>query len=275
MRQVSHDLVLVGSMLRQGSGTPLVLFHGVLGGERMWARVVPLLATRHDTIALTALGHRGGRHPSVRPATVRHVIDDAERALDELQIDKAHFAGNSLGGWVALELARRGRALSVCAFSPAGFWEPSRNNGAVRGVSLLRRTIHDTRRGRPLLPLLGRSARFRRWAMKANAVHGDRLTVDELVALADDLLGCVIGEDLLATSETVGPMSPLPCPVTLAWSECDRVLPLSSHGKVARERLPEAKFLVLDGVGHVPMFDEPDRVAGTILETTLSSVTTR
>jgi pimeloyl-ACP methyl ester carboxylesterase len=111
--------------------------------------------------------------------------------------------------------------------------------------------------------------------MKANAVHGDRLTVDELVALADDLLGCVIGEDLLATSETVGPMSPLPCPVTLAWSECDRVLPLSSHGKVARERLPEAKFLVLDGVGHVPMFDEPDRVAGTILETTLSSVTTR
>ena len=49
-------------------------------------------------------------------------MDDLERLLDELGLAKAHLAGNSLGGWAALELARRGRALTVCALSPAGAW---------------------------------------------------------------------------------------------------------------------------------------------------------
>lgn len=255
-------------MLREGSGPPLVLFHGVLGGERMWRRVVPLLAPHHDTIAPTALGHRGGRTAGTRPATVAHVIDDAQRTLDELKIDRAHLAGNSLGGWVALELARRGRARSVCAFSPAGLWRPGGGEGGTsRAVRALRRTMRDTRRGRALLPLLGRFSAFRRWAMKTNAVHGDRISAQDLEELADDLLGCRIGEDLLNTSEAIAPMSPLPCHVTLAWSAHDRILPVDINGTLARETLPDARFLVIDDVGHVPMFDAPDRVARMILET--------
>jgi pimeloyl-ACP methyl ester carboxylesterase len=256
-------------MLRQGSGPPLVLFHGILCSEKAWRRVVPLLAPHHDTIALNALGHRGGRHPIVRPVTIRHVVDDAERTLDELKIDRPHVAGNSLGGWVALELARRGRALSVSAFSPAGLWPAGGSTqGTPRAVRVLERTIRDTRRGRPLLRVLGRSARFRRWAMQANIVHGDRLTPGEFVDLADDLLGCGVAEDLLRTSEGLGALGPLGCPVTLAWAGVDRILPLSSTGQAARELLPAARFLVLDGVGHLAMFDAPDRVAATILETT-------
>jgi pimeloyl-ACP methyl ester carboxylesterase len=256
-------------MLRQGSGPPLVLFHGILCSERAWRRVMPLLAPYHDTIAPTALGHRGGRHPIVRPTTMGHVFEDAERTLDELKIDQAHLAGNSLGGWVALELARRGRALSLSLFSPAGLWPAGGSTqGTPRAVRVLERTMRDTRRGRPLLPVLGWSARFRRWAMQANIVHGERLTVNEFVDLADDLLGCVVGEDLLKTSEGLGAVGPLACPVTLAWSGVDHILPLSSTGQAAREKLPDARFLVLDGVGHLAMFDAPERVARAILETT-------
>jgi pimeloyl-ACP methyl ester carboxylesterase len=256
-------------MLRQGSGTPLVLLHGILGSAAMWRRVVPLLAPHHDTIALNAMGHRGGSIPAARPTTVAHLVDDAERTLDRLGVAKAHFAGNSLGGWMALELARRGRALSVCALSPAGLWQVgAADTGSARPVAILKSAIRDTRRGRALLPLLARSARFRQWALRANAVGALGVSAADLVEAADDLLACVAAEDLLTTSEAVGSMTSVTCPVTLAWSSHDRIFPVKHYGERARSLVPAARFLVLDGVGHVPMFDDPALVARTILDVT-------
>src|SRR6185436_19662526 len=85
----------MSGMLRAGSGSPLVLLHGVTGSAGMWRRVLPLLAAHHDVIAPTALGHRGGTRPTLRPARIEHVVDDAERCLDELGFDRVHLAGNS------------------------------------------------------------------------------------------------------------------------------------------------------------------------------------
>jgi pimeloyl-ACP methyl ester carboxylesterase len=97
-------------ILEQGSGVPIVLFHRILGTPRMWSEVLPLLASYGHAIALPALGHIGARSSERRPARIEHVVDDAERSLDALNIDRAHLVGNSMGGWVALELSRRGRA---------------------------------------------------------------------------------------------------------------------------------------------------------------------
>jgi pimeloyl-ACP methyl ester carboxylesterase len=232
----------------------------------MWRHVVPRLAPHHDTIALTAMGHRGGTRAGERPVVISHLLDDVERLFDSLGISTAHLAGNSMGGWIAIELARRGRARSVCALSPGGFWDVKSTDSA-RTVSVLKRTIEDTRRGRRLLPVLGLSSKFRRWAMARNAVNGDRLTRGELLDSADDVLGCTVAADLLATTDSIAPMEPMPCPITLAWSAHDRVLPLKTAGARARETLPKAHFVVLEDVGHVPMFDDPDLVARTILET--------
>lgn len=251
-------------MLRQGSGDPLVLFHGITGSERMWRRVVPLLAERHDAIAVTALGHRGGT-PGFAGARITDVVDDAERALDDIGLDRPHLAGNSMGGWVALELARRGRAASVCALSPAGTWSIA-EEGARTSTRLLRRIATLTRRTRRLLPVAARSATVRRLALRDNAVHGNRVTPSELIDLADDLLGCTVRDDLLSTREELAPLDPPPCPVTLAWSERDRVLPLDRNGARARRLVPGARWVVLPDVGHVPMLDDPELVARTILE---------
>ena len=219
-------------------GNPLVLFHGILGSERMWTHVVSRLAAHHDTVAPTALGHRTGNPAAVRPVSISHVVDDAERLLDSLGFSTAHLAGNSMGGWIAIELARRGRARSVCALSPGGFWRtrPQGDGGATdRTVNVLKRIMYDTRRGRPLLPVLGHSRRFRRWAMAGNAIHGDRLTREEFISSADDVLGCKIAVDLLSSKESIGAFESLPCPVTIAWSAKDRVLPLKTAGALARE----------------------------------------
>ena len=168
-------------VLRQGAGEPLVLYHGIIQSERVWHQVVPLLADEFEVIVPTALGHHGGPEPISRPATIADVIDDAERVLDELGLERAHLAGNSLGGWTALELAGRGRALSVCALSPAGLWgEVWDEEDRVTGI--LRATLRDAPRSRRILPLLTRSSRFRRWALRSVAVNGDRVTREDILS---------------------------------------------------------------------------------------------
>ncbi|MCD0351927.1 alpha/beta fold hydrolase, partial [Acinetobacter baumannii] len=56
------------------------------------------------------------------PATPEALTDALVDTLDSLALGSPHVAGISLGGWVALELAKAGRALSVTALNPAGFW---------------------------------------------------------------------------------------------------------------------------------------------------------
>ena len=252
-------------MIREGSGEPLVLLHGVTCSEGIWRRVVPHLAAHHDTIVLTALGHRGGPSASKVPARVEHLVDDIEGRLKALRINSAHLAGNSMGGWVALELARRGRARSVCALSPAGTWEAG-SEGHRRSRATLHRTANDTRRARPLMPLLLRLPAARRYALRNAAAHGERASRQEVLALADDVLGCDARVDLLDTDEQLTPLDPAPCPITIAWSAQDQVLPLDRNGVRARELVPDARFIVLDDVGHLPMVDDPELVARTILE---------
>lgn len=83
----------------------------------------PLLADHYDVIVPTMLGHGGGRPATIRPTRLAHIVDDARWLLDELGLEQVHLAGNSLGGRIALELARLGRAQTVCALSPSGTWE--------------------------------------------------------------------------------------------------------------------------------------------------------
>ncbi|WP_297628427.1 alpha/beta fold hydrolase [Nocardia sp.] len=246
---------------------PLVLLHGITMSAKAWQDVAPLLAAHHNVVALTALGHRGGVPATRRPATVSDLIDDAERTLDDLGFERAHLAGNSLGGWMAVELARRGRAQSVCALSPAGFWEAGAA-GQTAGVKKLRRMITLTRLTPRLQPLAMRSPIVRRLALRDIAVRGERLLPAQALEAARDLLGCVVADDLLGTHEQIAPMDPLPCPITLAWSALDAILPVDVNGRIARERIPQARFEILPGVGHVPMIDNPALVAQTILAST-------
>ncbi|HTR73949.1 MAG TPA: alpha/beta hydrolase [Solirubrobacterales bacterium] len=253
-------------MIRQGSGEPLVLLHGITFTERAWRDVVPYLTEHHEVIVPTALGHNGGPPPGRTPVTMVDVIADAERTLDELGLERAHLAGNSMGGWTALELARRGRALSVCDFSPAGMWE-SGGEDMNRVYGILRDSIRDVRRSRRLLPLLTRSRRFRRYASRYTSADGAHVPAAELLAEADDLIACEVIPDP-ATPEALPPLDPLPCPVTIAWGSLDRLFPIDRYRLNTERLVPGARFVVLDGVGHVPMLDDPELVARTILAST-------
>jgi pimeloyl-ACP methyl ester carboxylesterase len=253
-------------MLRSGSGEPLVLLHGVTNGERVWHPVVPLLGEHHDVIVPVALAHHGGRKVTKRPVDHLDVLDDAERTLDELGLEAPHLAGNSMGGWVAIDLARRGRAKSVCALSPAGLWDS--DEARTRVLRFLVRNVRDTRRARPVLGQLSRSKGFRRWALRKGVAYGDRVSRADFIALVDEALGGECVEDIALLKAELEPLDPPPCPITIAWAEHDRVFPSDPYMRRAREMVPGAKFVVLDDVGHVPMLDDPRLVAETILGVT-------
>jgi pimeloyl-ACP methyl ester carboxylesterase len=193
------------------------------------------------------------------------VVDEAEHYLDERGLHRPHLAGNSLGAFMAIELARRGRAASVCSLAPPGLWSP--------GDGLQARAMDPRGRAmghlmRPLLPLMFRSASVRRRALRDLAVHADRLTPAQALQTTDDSLACTVFDDLSADVWHIAPLDPLPCPITVVWSEEDRVLPMVEFASALSERLPQATFKVLAGVGHAAMFDDPGLVARTILAVT-------
>ena len=96
----------------------LVLLHGATASARVWDEVVPRLIVSHDVWIPTLAGHLGGPPLSVAPVDlVESIVDDVSRRLDEAGIESAHLVSNSLGGWLTLELARRGRARPVPAFA--------------------------------------------------------------------------------------------------------------------------------------------------------------
>ena len=77
--------------------------------------------------------------------------------------------------------------------------------------------------------------------------------------------------DLSADDWHIAPLNPLPCPITVAWSEEDALLPMARYARALPERLPQATFKVLAGVGHDPMIDDPRLVARTILAVTVAA----
>jgi pimeloyl-ACP methyl ester carboxylesterase len=256
---------------RSGTGTPLLLLHGASITWRTWKPVLRYLEPRHDVIAPTMLGHSGGTPLNAgTPLSIQGLVDDVTAGLDRLGLDRVHVAGNSLGGWVGLELARQGRALSFVGFSPGGAW---RSPTRYRAISV----AMDT--GVRMMSSLGdrsdwlaTSPRGRRLAGRLACVDPARLDPDEFRA---DLRALRATPALRGLMQTIGatPFRPLPdpgCPIRIVWARRDRVVPFRSFGQPLMERLPTAELVFLDGVGHVPMLDRPKEVAALILEVTSS-----
>ncbi|CAM3705494.1 alpha/beta fold hydrolase [Smaragdicoccus niigatensis] len=241
---------------------PLLLLHGVTMSAATWDEVAPLLADEFDLIVPTAAGHRGG--PTLAgAATIKQLVDVTEKLLDDRGLSRVHMAGNSMGGWMAIELARRGRARSVCALSPAGFWD----RGTDDELGATNTLIHAKRLAelaKPVAPVATWLPAARKLMLRDIAEHGDRLSHAQALTIINDLVDCPAAAGLFTTPENVEPMKTLPCPITLAWSEKDRLFPPAVNGAIAQQRIPGAQYFVIPGVGHVPMIDDPNRCAEII-----------
>lgn len=253
---------------RGGSGPPLMLLHGFACTWRAWQPTIPLLEPTHEVFAPTLPGHSGG--PDLPPgctATVRTITDELERMLDDEGMSRPHIAGNSLGGWLALELARRGRAASVTAFSPGGAWENDAHVARKLVTLRLGRRLARLCRG-PIDTLIGIPA-MRGLLFRQALEHGAHLEPDHIRELVHAATDCRVFEALLGTImwEQMTPLPPIKgCRVRVVWSERDRIVPVHEFLGPMRERVPHAEFVIMPDVGHLPMLDAPHLVAASILE---------
>ncbi|OCB29933.1 alpha/beta fold hydrolase [Mycobacterium parascrofulaceum] len=249
-----------------------MLLHPFLLSQAVWADVAQRLADtgRYEVFAPTMAGHNGGPPAGTWFLSSAVLADHVERQMDELGWDTAHIVGNSLGGWVAFELERRGRARSVMGIAPAGGW--------TRWSPAKFEVIAKFILGIPLLvlawlfgPKVMRLPFSRRLATYAISATPEGVTDEQLLGCIDDVAHCPAYFQLLVKSLLLHGLRELAenaVPAHLVICEKDRIVPAPRFSRHFTTHLPDDKHQVteLDGVGHIPMFEAPERVAELITE---------
>lgn len=247
------------------SSPAVVLIHGFTGSPVVWDDVVPHLAAKFDVHAPALVGHLGASPWPLEGGDLSTLVDGVEAYLDARSLERPHLVGNSLGAWVGLELASRGRAGSVLAIAPAGFWGSLGAPEYERLIAIFARADRDAARSRRLLPLLFAFPPLRRFAFRGIARYGNRLTREQALRLTEGVLACsaypALTEPIRAGARRY---EGLGCPVKVVLTDHDKVFPLDPYRPAVAEHVPEAEIEVLEGVGHTPMIDDPRRIAGLI-----------
>jgi pimeloyl-ACP methyl ester carboxylesterase len=250
---------------RAGSGEPLLLLHGIgTTREDFWA-LRSALEADYGVLAVDLPGHGDSPALSQRP-TICAVTDAIEADLDVLGVGRVHVLGNSLGARIALELARRDRALSVVAIAPSGLnLLPERiyQGAAMSALRLLMSILH---------PAIGVLARFP--AGRAALLTGLRsqpwlASETEARSLREGFGECedfwrLLFWGMLADVPTG--LGDVRCPVILAQGTADVV----ASGQTPRYllTLPGATFAPLLGAGHAPQSDTPHSILRLVRQAT-------
>jgi pimeloyl-ACP methyl ester carboxylesterase len=249
---------------REGAGPTLVLLHGIGHHWQAWQPVIELLAGEFEILACDSPGF--GRSPPLAAGiepTIPAYADAFEWFFAELGVERPHVAGHSMGGAIALELARRRTARSVSAFSPAGFWTPLERRFCQLSLGAL---ASMPRALRPAVLALARTRAGRTALFAQTFGYPERLPAEEAVATLTDAWDAPAFAGALAAFRHYRFSEPEQLrrtPVTIAWGNRDRLLPYALQAPRARRMLPWATHVTL-GAGHVPFHDDPAAVAAVI-----------
>lgn len=254
---------------RGGSGPPLVLIHGFTDTWRTWDLVIPQLERDFEVLAVTLPGHAGGP-PIEGELSVETLPDGIARAMDEAGFSQAHLAGNSLGGWVALQLAARGRALSVCGVAPAGGWSPEFQEVHALDYFITQQDL--VRKAAPYADEIAATPEGRRQATRFIVVDPGLLTPELVAHQIVGAASCPAALPMVELARREGfelDSGRIDCPVRFLWGTDDRLLHWPSTAVRFREEwLPNAEYVELDGLGHCPQLEAPAEVAELIAGTT-------
>jgi pimeloyl-ACP methyl ester carboxylesterase len=252
---------------RAGTGSPLVLLHGFTDTWRTWELVLPALQAQHDVLAVALAGHAGG--PGIPGALDDDTLAEAvERAMDEAGFETAHLVGNSLGGYTALRLAARGRARTVVALAPAGGWAEG-DDAYKQTLDHFATTQELVRAAAPHAEAIAASAAGRRRATEFITTNYEHIPEALIAHQIRGAASCEAAPALIAHAYTHGwslDAEQVTCPVRLIWGTADRLLPWPEAAVRYRDSwLPNADWVVLDGIGHCPQLDVPTEVAQLLL----------
>jgi pimeloyl-ACP methyl ester carboxylesterase len=252
---------------RGGSGTPLVCLHGFTDTWRSWELVLSALKRKHDVLAPTLAGHAGGP-PIEDEVTDSALADAAERVMDEAGFETAHIVGNSLGGYLALQLAARGRAETVVALAPAGGWAVG--DESYKEVMDFFKTMRAMLESiAPHADAIAATPEGRRRSTQFITTNYEHIPADLVAHQITGSASCdaffplidyALGEGWSLDAEKIT------CPVRVIWGTADQILHWPSAATRFRDEwLPNADWVELEGIGHCPQLDVPLETAGLIL----------
>jgi pimeloyl-ACP methyl ester carboxylesterase len=259
-----HEVRLPGrrvSTLTMGSGPDVLLIHGLGGAKSSFFDTAAALSPTYRVHALDLPGFGCSSKPATAPYNARYFARTVLEVMDALGVGRAHIAGNSMGGRVAIEVGLRHpeRVAGLALLCPA--------------VAFVKRTYHPlVRLIRPELGLLPH--RFTRkqveetfWSLFADRDAIDPSMADVVVDEFQRIYSSGGGRIAFLTSARniyldapygrngfYGRLSTLEAPALFVWGSHDRIIPPAFGRHVARW-LPSAEQIVLDGCGHVPQVE--------------------
>jgi pimeloyl-ACP methyl ester carboxylesterase len=245
----------------------MVCLHGFTDTWRSWELVLPRLERHHDVLAPTLIGHAGAA-PLPPRFSEDSLVRAVELAMDEAGFERAHLVGNSLGGYVALKLAARGRAKSVVAFAPVGGWAVG-DESYIETLDYFVATQKQMRFVAPQAVKLMSTPEGRRRATKFITTAYEHIPAE---LLEHQLLGLVQCEvlRLVECAKRDGyslDAEQIDCPVRIVWGTNDQLLAWPKTAARFRDDwLPNADWVILDNVGHCPQLDVPVEAAQLALE---------
>ncbi len=228
-----------------GQGPIVVLLHGAGDTAGTWFKIAPDLVRSHRLVAPDLAGH-GESAPRTGPIDVKDVLQGVEAVLDAVAPhERAVLVGNSLGAWVAMLEAhnRPDRVAEVVCI----------DGGAIRGHNLAARVLPRTRDE----------------ARESVAQTRDAASAPVPEFVLDDIVRQAREGSLARFAATASTMdrwvlddaqlAEIAAPVLLIWGRSDRLVPLDYAARM-RAALPSASLVVLDGCGHVPQVECPDKL---------------
>jgi pimeloyl-ACP methyl ester carboxylesterase len=258
------------STLTMGEGPDMLLLHGLGGAKSSFFDTAAALSRRYRVHAMDLPGFGGSSKPANAPYGAPYAARAVVGAMDALGIGRAHLVGNSMGGRVAIEV---------------GLEWPDRVGGLALlcpAVAFVRRDWHWlVRILRPELGMLPHSLGRKRIEQQFWALFADRDLVDPSVAdiVVDEFeriyrspgarLGFLASARAIYLEPPFGRrgfyprLATLRPPALFVWSSHDRVISERFGRHVARW-LPEAEQVVLQGCGHVPQVERPERTNGLL-----------
>jgi len=249
---------------RTGSGPPLLLIHGLGGQISSWTPVLEPLRQRRTLVLFDLPGH--GRSPAEEDSgTFAGLARSVREFIAEQDLGQVDVAGESLGGRLALALARQGHGGRCVALDPGGFWE-----GWERGffATTISASVQLLRLLRGQIPAMtgnavSRSALLAQLSARPWALDG-AMVAEELTSYATTPTFDALVRDLASGPMQQGPAGPESGDVVIGWGRHDRLC-LPRQAARAQAAFPSARLVWFEGSGHFPIWDEPEKAVRVIL----------
>lgn len=254
--------------VRRGSGSPLLLVHGLGAGWRSWSPIVDELAEHREVIAVDLPGF-GQTPPLTGEISIATLTDSVADFISEQGLEGVSTVGQSMGGRMVLELARRGIGGDTVSLDPGGFW--SDREVAVFGATL-RPSIVLVRALRGRLPALlgspvGRTLLLAQLSARPWALSRETVLPDVRGLVESPSTGAALNALIKGPKQQGAPAGTAPGRITIGWGRRDLVT-LPRQAKRATELFPDAVLHWFERCGHFPQWDAPHEATRLILDRT-------